>query len=122
MALSNVAAQVDALLAADFTAINAAIAALPAANAVAVIAAMRARVIDGTITGEQMDIALLALVGGDRTGIGTALERYMRQDGITPAMTFQPTDARGNGIAEINTTEVAQFVTDQSLLDSGATI
>lgn len=64
----------------------------------AVISALNSRIIDGTITGLQAEWLLLAYIAGKRIGVGTPTEMYMRQDGTTPAITFQPTDAAGNGV------------------------
>jgi hypothetical protein len=71
-------------------------------TAAQIIAAINARVIDGTITAIMFERILLAFAGGDRQGLGTALEQYMRQGGTTPAISFAPSDTKGNGTTVLN--------------------
>ncbi len=58
--------------------------------------AVWAKVLDG-LTAEQIMSVALAALAGKRAGLGTATEQYMKHDGITPAITFSPSDASGNG-------------------------
>lgn len=57
--------------------------------------AVWAEAIEG-LTAEEMMRVMLAALAGKRTGLGTATEFYMAQDGTTPRITFSP-DQNGNG-------------------------
>lgn len=59
------------------------------------------RVIDGAITKAEAERIILAALAGKRQGLGTTIEEYMSQDGITPRITLTP-DAAGNGTPVIN--------------------
>lgn len=65
-------------------------------------AAVWESVLEGALTAEQMQRVMLAALAGKRSGLGTAVEEYMAQDGATPRVTFTPTDARGNGSTVVN--------------------
>lgn len=67
----------------------AAIAALNDIGAADVVAALKADVVDGSITFEEAMVRLLAFVSGDMTAIGTDPTKYeyLEQDGSTVAMT-----------------------------------
>ena len=54
-----------------------------------------AKVLEG-LTAEEMMRVMLAALAGKRTGLGTATETYMAQDGTTPRITLTP-DQYGNG-------------------------
>ena len=58
---------------------------------------MWAEVLEGTLTAADMQRIKLAALAGKRQGLGTATEEYLAQDGVTPRITFAPTDAAGNG-------------------------
>lgn len=58
--------------------------------------------IEPGITALQALRILLAAVGGKRVGLGTATEYYMAQDGVTPRITFSPTDTAGNGTPTVD--------------------
>lgn len=60
-------------------------------------AAVWSQVLEGALTAEQMQRILLASLAGKRAGLGTATEEYMGVDGVTPRVTFTPTDSSGNG-------------------------
>ncbi len=49
-----------------------------------------------TLTAEEIMRVVLAALAGGRSGLGTATQRYLAQDGVTPRITFTP-DAQGNG-------------------------
>ena len=70
---------------------------LSAADVALMTNSVWSRVIESTLTAEQIQRILLAGVAGKRQGLGTATEEYMGQDGVTPRITFVPTDAAGNG-------------------------
>ena len=57
--------------------------------------AMWVKPIEG-LTAEEMMRVMLAALAGKREGLGTATERYMARDGVTPRITLVP-DANGNG-------------------------
>lgn len=61
---------------------------------------MWAKAIEGLTAEEIMRITLAALAG-KRQGLGTAEEKYMAQNGVTPRITFSP-DAQGNGVPTLN--------------------
>ena len=69
--------------------------ALPAATDVA--SSVGARVIEGSLTADQVERIKLAALAGKRQGLGTATEQYMAQNGTTPRITLTP-DANGNGL------------------------
>lgn len=58
--------------------------------------------LEGTLTAEQMQRIMLAALAGKRSGLGTTTEEYMGQDGITPRVTFTPSDASGNGTTVVD--------------------
>lgn len=70
---------------------------LNAADIAAIAAAVWAEVLEGTLTAADMQRIKLAALAGKRQGLGTATEEYLAQDGVTPRITFVPTDAAGNG-------------------------
>lgn len=70
----------------------------PTANDTA--AAVWSKVLDGLSAEQIMKVALAALAG-KRTGLGTPTEQYMAHDGVTPVITFAPTDTSGNGVPSI---------------------
>ena len=53
------------------------------------------------LTAEEIMRIILAPLAGKREGLGTAIEKYMGQDGVTPRITFSP-DAQGNGLPVLN--------------------
>lgn len=59
------------------------------------------RVVDGAITKAGHEKIILAALAGKRSGLGTATETYMAQDGTTPRITLTP-DAAGNGAPTLN--------------------
>jgi hypothetical protein len=56
-----------------------------------------------TLTAEEIMRVLLAALAGARSGLGSATEEYLAQDGTTPRITFSP-DAQGNGTPIIDAT------------------
>lgn len=66
-----------------------------------IAAAVWSKALEGAMTAEQMQRVLLAALGGKRQGLGTAIEQYMAQDGVTPRLTLTP-DANGNGTPTLN--------------------
>jgi hypothetical protein len=54
-----------------------------------------------TMTAEEMMRVMMAALSGKREGMGTALEKYMGRDGVTPRITLVP-DAQGNGHPTVN--------------------
>lgn len=79
-----------------------AIDALIAARIDDIAIAVGARIVEGTLTSDTILRIILAAIAGKRIGIGTATEYYMAQDGITPRITFSPTDSNGNGIPSLD--------------------
>lgn len=59
------------------------------------------KVLEGTLTAEQLQRVLLAALAGKREGLGTATETYYGRDGVTPRITLTP-DANGNGTPTVN--------------------
>ena len=62
---------------------------------------LEAEIEDGITLREVLRI-LLAGMAGKRSGLGTATELYMAQDGTTPRITFTPTDDQGNGTTVVD--------------------
>lgn len=54
-------------------------------------------VIESGLTAAEIMRIITAALAGKRVGLGTATEEYMGRDGVTPRITFTPTDAEGNG-------------------------
>ena len=63
---------------------------------------MWAEVLEGTLTAAQIQRIKLAALAGKRQGLGTATEAYLAQDGVTPRVTFTPSDAAGNGTTVVD--------------------
>ena len=57
---------------------------------------------EGTLTFREAMRIMLAALAGKRAGLGTATEEYMAQDGVTPRVTFTPSDAAGNGTTVVD--------------------
>ena len=74
--------------------------AVPTANEIAI--AVWQMVLEGALTAEQMQRIMLAALAGKRSGLGTAAEKYMGLDGVTPRVTFTPSDASGNGTTVVD--------------------
>lgn len=74
--------------------------ATPTADEIA--AAVWSYILEGALTAEQMQRVMLAALAGKRSGLGTAVENYMGQDGITPRVIFTPSDANGNGTTVVD--------------------
>jgi hypothetical protein len=72
--------------------LDAQLAAIPAG----VTAALGALVIDGTVTWEELQVGLVALASGIRTGFGTSAPAIKRQDGSTDATLGSGADGVGN--------------------------
>ena len=75
---------------------------LSKANLDAIAAAVWAVVLEGTLTAAQIQRIKLAAIAGQRQGLGTATEEYLAQDGVTPRVTFTPSDAAGNGTTVVD--------------------
>jgi hypothetical protein len=67
-----------------------------------VATAVWAKVLEGVLTAQEVQRIILAAVAGKRQGLGTATEQYMASDGVTPRVTFTPSDAQGNGTTVVN--------------------
>lgn len=65
----------------------AAIAALIDARIADIAAAIGTRIIEGTLTQDEITRIQLAALAGKTAGIGTATERYLAQDNVTPRIT-----------------------------------
>lgn len=65
-------------------------------------AAVWNEVLEGTLTAAQMQRIKLAALAGKRQGLGTATEEYLGLDGVTPRVTFTPTDDSGNGATVVD--------------------
>ena len=70
------------------------------AEATGTAAAVWQRQLEG-LTAEGIMRITLAALAGKREGLGTAQEKYMGQDGVTPRITFTP-DSNGNGTPVLN--------------------
>lgn len=70
--------------------------------AAAIADAVWAKIIEGGLTAEQIMRIMLAVLAGNRAGIGSAAEQYMGQDGTTPRVIFTPADAAGNGAVVVD--------------------
>jgi hypothetical protein len=68
----------------------------------AIAAAVWGTILEGTLTAEQIQRINLAALAGKRQGLGTATEEYLAQDGVTPRVTFTPSDASGNGTTVVD--------------------
>jgi hypothetical protein len=75
---------------------------LSQADLAAIAAAVWAEVLEGTLTAAQIQRIKLAALAGKRQGLGTATEEYLAQDGVTPRVTFTPSDAAGNGTTVVD--------------------
>lgn len=75
---------------------------LTQADIAAIAAAVWAEVLEGALTAADMQRIKLAALAGKRQGLGTATEEYLGQDGVTPRITFTPTDANGNGTTVVD--------------------
>jgi len=75
---------------------------LSQADLAAIAAAGWAEVLEGTLTAAQIQRIKLAALAGKRQGLGTATEAYLAQDGVTPRVTFTPSDAAGNGTTVVD--------------------
>jgi hypothetical protein len=73
---------------------------VPTANEIAT--AVWQMVLEGALTAEQIMRIKLAALAGKRQGLGTATEAYLAQDGVTPRVTFTPSDASGNGTTVVD--------------------
>lgn len=69
-----------------------------------IAAAVWSYILEGALTAEQMQRIMLAALAGKRSGLGTATEQYMGLDGVTPRVTFTPTDEYANGTTIVDGT------------------
>ena len=65
-----------------------------------IVSGVWSKAVEG-LTAEETMRVMLAALAGKRQGLGTATEKYMAQDGVTPRITLTP-DAAGNGTPTIN--------------------
>lgn len=70
----------------------------------AIAAAVWSHIIESSLSAEEMQRIMLAALAGKRVGLGTATEQYMAQDGVTPRITFTPSDGYGNGTTVVDGT------------------